>query len=213
MSCRGCERRRDYFHRSAARLSCIARSMQENRPAFVRNGSRPAARVGRESGTGRRARGTAVPVSGGTAGGGGGGTAGGGEPRVNQEPALRGGGGQSLIFLRSAAARFSLPQKKALPESPELVVSGRSKRFREESCIFALKAPKARFWRICGRQAERAEGVLPMSELSHEGFLLCPHCEGDYTHHDRVTVYARVEDALPGRHVIEIPDENTTRPM
>ena len=43
--------------------------------------------------------------------------------------------------------------------------------------------------------------------------LLCPHCKHEYTHHDRVTVYARVEDAQSERHVIEIPDGETTRPM
>ena len=43
--------------------------------------------------------------------------------------------------------------------------------------------------------------------------LLCPHCKHEYTHHDRVTVYARVEDAHSERHVIDIPVEERTAPM
>ena len=37
------------------------------------------------------------------------------------------------------------------------------------------------------------------------GTLQCPSCGGQFTHHDRVFVYARAEDAMPAVHMVLMP--------
>ena len=60
--------------------------------------------------------------------------------------------------------------------------------------------------RTC-RYALESRGVKDLT--SPDKLLLCPACESNFLHHDRVTAHSRVEDKEAEALVVDVPDQST----